>query len=427
MIESSSSLSEKEPFRNRIHLVIFRHDEKGETPQEGDEKTPLTKGGIEHAYHTATALPNPQRIISSQRDRVKHTAVIKLAKAQSLSLEEIEKKTLEELIREANESLKLKQPEHRKSPDQPDQREPMIRKMVHEDDRLNFDYESDELFGAAFYKVYAQKPNNQTLLWQVQQSDNLVLRLAKEKYNRGLMKVSTYTRFAGDMAEMIYRYFRAIGKLREIRVQPKLESTHENFDLNILMGTHSQNLECFLMRLIEIKEGQDKLSDFLHSLPDGKSFVGFSEGMSVDITEHQTRIEPQKEITISFRDKEWKVSPEDLRRMIQDRNDYNESVKSELKIRANLDGMDRREKLQARREAQEIDNDDFDIISWLNHSGGEPLTKEDLGSKAVVLTLQEFNDIGVLTILSPSGHELNLDADDFPDGGVLIMYPEDLG
>jgi len=89
----------------------------------------------------------------------------------------------------------------------------------------------------------------------------------------------------------------------------------------------------------------------------------------------------------------------------------------------------RLQKLTQRRESKEIASTDFNICMWLNYSGGreQPLTRKDLSNEAVVLSSEEFKDIGYLTIKLPSGKLSELDAEDFPDNDFLIIYPEDLG
>ena len=83
--------------------------------------------------------------------------------------------------------------------------------------------------------------------------------------------------------------------------------------------------------------------------------------------------------------------------------------------------------LADKREAGEIEKNDFDIYNWLNSSDGRALTRGDLGNQAVVLSSEEFRYIGVLTILRPDGKECELDADDYHDNDVLIIYPGNLG
>lgn len=307
----------------RIHLVIFRHDEKGKTPPEGDQATPLTLNGKVHAYESAgkLELPNPQRVITSVRRRVVETALLKLAKVNGLLEDEIADIPVNDLLVQADHALQKLMTDGLGVL--------ATRRMVYHDDRLNFNYEGNKTYEAAFYEVYGQKENNRTLLWQLKESDNLVLELAKhatQEEKEGLKKVSTYKRLAGDMAEMIHRYLKGLDKLKNVRKD-------EPFDLDILMGTHSQNLECFLMRLIERKEGREGLDKFLKELPSLKGFVDFSEGIDVDISEVETDENPQKKhLRISFRGKSWDVTPEDLETMIYERDVYNAQVSAVLQL-----------------------------------------------------------------------------------------------
>ena len=64
-----------------------------------------------------------------------------------------------------------------------------------------------------------------------------------------------------------------------------------------------------------------------------------------------------------------------------------------------------------------------ELFGW---TGTTPY-KKDLGNEAVVLSSEEFKDIGFITIKLPSGKLTELDSDIFPDGDFLIIYPDDLG
>ena len=300
---------EENEVKRRIHLVIFRHDQKAKNIPEGhDALVPLTPGGVAHAYESASELgiQNPAKIISSTRKRVMQTALLKWANVAKIPKADVIEQTVEELADLVTQSLK--------------DRKGANRKIMTTDDRLNFDYESNLSFGNSFYKEYEQLKQNRTLDWQIEHSDQIVLDLAQKEPDEGLMKVSSYTRFAGDMAQMINRYVRAFGKLKILKKK-------ENFDFDILMGTHSQNLECFLMRLIEIKEGKPALQSFLSKLNNRKGFVDFSEGLKVNIVEDKKDTQQVKKIEISFRDKKWDVTMQDLEIMIRDRDQFNEKVR----------------------------------------------------------------------------------------------------
>lgn len=242
--------------KRRISVEVFRHGPKAKRTIEGhDALVPLTPGGLEHAFEAATKLGvnNPVRIVASTRKRVIQTALLIWANVAKITKEVALKKTVDELSDLANKALNKGQN--------------TTRRMMVTDDRLNFDYESHDSFSDSFYKAYEQLQENKTLDWQLEQSDQLVLDLAKKEPNEGLLKVSTYTRFAGDMAEMINRYVRAMDKLKVLK-------KNEDFDFDILMGSHSQNLECFLMRLIEIKEGRPALEEFFKTVKKSKRVCG---------------------------------------------------------------------------------------------------------------------------------------------------------
>ncbi|MEK7143171.1 MAG: hypothetical protein AAB785_03115 [Patescibacteria group bacterium] len=58
-----------------------------------------------------------------------------------------------------------------------------------------------------------------------------------------------------------------------------------------------------------------------------------------------------------------------------------------------------------------------------------PLTRDDLGNQAVVITKEEFDKLGFLDMMLPDGEIMTFDSDDLdyePDD-PLIIFPEGLG
>jgi hypothetical protein len=85
--------------------------------------------------------------------------------------------------------------------------------------------------------------------------------------------------------------------------------------------------------------------------------------------------------------------------------------------------------LQRRRESGEIADEDFNFIQWwVNHSENpRPLEKADIGREALVLSYEEFEQIGFLDIILPSGEICLLYFHDLKAQDGLIIFPEELG
>jgi len=99
-------------------------------------------------------------------------------------------------------------------------------------------------------------------------------------------------------------------------------------------------------------------------------------------------------------------------------------------IRRNL------EELRRRRKEGELLQEGFPLenIYYINDDNYEnrPLTRKDLGRQAVVLSAEEFSQIGYIDLLLANGEELTIFADDFCSNpndpeAILVIFPEDLG
>lgn len=87
--------------------------------------------------------------------------------------------------------------------------------------------------------------------------------------------------------------------------------------------------------------------------------------------------------------------------------------------------------LARRRESGEIAAENFNTndLLWFIEDN-IPLTSADLrknGNQALVLTSDEFEELGLFDVILKDGTQTTLDPDDFPKDDVLIIYPEDLG
>lgn len=84
--------------------------------------------------------------------------------------------------------------------------------------------------------------------------------------------------------------------------------------------------------------------------------------------------------------------------------------------------------LRRRRESGEVSREDYNTneLQWLI-ADDEPLTATDLGDECLVLTPEEFQNIGLFDVLRSNGERMTLDPDDFPKDDILIIYPSDLG
>ncbi|MCC7432645.1 hypothetical protein IT412_03915, partial [Candidatus Peregrinibacteria bacterium] len=184
-------------------------------------------------------------------------------------------------------------------------------------------------FNKSFYNQYNRQENNRTLLWQLHESDQEVFDLARKTAYLdgaadGVRKIKGYTRLYGDLADVICEYFDRLDVWRESYNAAK--ETFDDDQMQIFLGSHSQNVEAFLMKLIEMKEGRKSLENFLGQLPHVKSFIEYSEGFTL-------LIYGQNKATsaiLTYRDKSWEITRSDLKKMVEERQAFDLKVEQLL-------------------------------------------------------------------------------------------------
>lgn len=86
--------------------------------------------------------------------------------------------------------------------------------------------------------------------------------------------------------------------------------------------------------------------------------------------------------------------------------------------------------LARRKEAQEIGESDFgpEGIYYLQ-AEGKPITKSEVGNRAVVLSQTEFDSLGYIDFVFENGQLATIDSEDTGYGpdDFLIFFPEELG
>lgn len=297
----SESFEEKELLEMdpRLVLHVFRHDEKDQAVE--DTLAPLTSKGRANALAAGKAKQpkiNQGYVVCSPRDRALHSGLLQFF-GPCLDMEGVEQKSLTELaglLKEKGHAEKVKV-----------------------DDRLNFKVEDVAEFNDRFYAEYNNKQANRTLFFQLDESDQLILDIAKKTppvTEHPVTKVKGYTQMVGDLAEIFSEYLAEFEIWKE--AYEKDPTKFDSRDLQIFIATHSQNLECFLMEVIRLKEGQVGLDKFLAALPHHKSFLGYSEGC--EITVEGLNME------VNYAGKSYSIKKTDLQTMVAARNQFNQKV-----------------------------------------------------------------------------------------------------
>ena len=88
------------------------------------------------------------------------------------------------------------------------------------------------------------------------------------------------------------------------------------------------------------------------------------------------------------------------------------------------------QELARRKEAGEIEPIDYELnyLHYLQKSG-EPLTRKDVGSRAVVISQRDLETLGYLEFMNADGEIIVIDPDDtgYEQDDPLIIFPEELG
>jgi hypothetical protein len=299
-----------------IRIELFRHDEKDEA--EVDATARLTTKGRKGAMDAGKSK-NPRLlqgyVVASPRERAMHTAVLQFFGINFADLK-LEEHDFDTGFKNIENQL---QTEHGVN----------ISEKFSTDERLNFNVESHPGFKGEFYAQYSKSADNRTLDWQKNESDQLILDLARKTnpddvLAEGIRNIKGFKRMAGDLAEVFLEYFQKISWWAEIfRKDPK---NYDGDQMDVFVCSHSQNVECFLMRLIEMKEGPDFLEKFLSALPHRKSFIGYSEGFSMIVYENSG----QPVAIIRFQGHSWEISELDLKQMIAEKDQFNQQVAEKL-------------------------------------------------------------------------------------------------
>lgn len=178
-----------------------------------------------------------------------------------------------------------------------------------EDDRLDFSLEPSTLLGTTAMDRYAQ--SRDLLSFYLEDSD----RLAVEYGDR---ESTTLSRAAGNIAEIILKYERALGAWEKILADKEKAKKYADAkgEMQRFFGSHQSVTESFLIKLIAMTKGQDAARLFIESLPSKNGF-GFSEGYSV-VLDRDASGQPLAHVT--YKDQIFDVTQDILHQMVADRD-----------------------------------------------------------------------------------------------------------
>jgi len=289
---------EQAPKPAKIRLELFRHDAKTKDtvagPREGDSEVRLTPEGRKHATEVGKAKdPKPEVSISygSPRERAQETALRHM-------LANDERITGDSSLEEMRELIGGELKYGRKDAISP---------------LLDFEMEGNPEFNKVAYDHYLNKKD--MLDWLKNESDDVVRQLNDPDS-------SSYSRQAGNVAELIQKYVKVYPRWKQIVDQDPQKYAEFDNEMQRHLGSHQGVTESFLMKVIEKTEGREGVDRFIDSLSSRNGF-DLSEGFSVNISGD----EQEPTLTFRFRDQEWQVSPSMIEQMVQERDELNNETK----------------------------------------------------------------------------------------------------
>lgn len=294
MKEKPEKMESKEQPTSKIVLEIFRHGEK-EKQKEGEleYEVRLTPKGREQATEKGKKIhpqPNIAMALGSPRKRTQETAT----RAMLAEKEEI---TPEMSLEEIEKIISLEQ---------------KYGKKITIDPRLNFNIE-----GPAGKKIHENFKAGRLLEYMIHESDNDAINL-KDK------EASTYSRTAGNIAELVKKYVEIAPKFDKIVKQnPEKYMQYKN-QMERYMGSHQSIAESFMAKVLEKTKGLEERDKFVKSLG-----TGFKEtqGIRVEINNTSQGVKTEIKYKIGDQEETLEVPEEILDEIIKDRDDLNKKMK----------------------------------------------------------------------------------------------------
>lgn len=281
-----------EAVKTRVVLEFMRHGEKGaKEAGKSEEEIRLTPVGREQADAKGKSL-RPQVEVSvgraSPRKRTAETALHAILAGQvspQASLEEMEEQIAAEM---------------------------KVGKKLAVDPRLSFDLSGPE--GQEAVVAFKQ---GKFLPFLIHDSDRRAIE-TNDKVS------STYSRFAGNIAEIIARYVNMASNFNRLAAKTDKYEKYGN-QLERYLGTHQGVVESFLAKVLEKVAGESKRDEFINSVGGG---FKETEGIHVEI-QNIGRERQVITITYGLNGKKETVNVEKtlLEEIIRDRAKFEEEVK----------------------------------------------------------------------------------------------------
>jgi N-formylglutamate amidohydrolase len=290
---------QEKQIETKIILEFMRHGKKEDDKTKTDEEIRLTEQGRVMAKEKGESL-NPQAGVAlawgSPKKRTQETALHAMLPDISIN------QTLEEI-----EEFISKEQKYGK-------------KLV-VDERLSFEIDGPE--GKEMIEAFKA---GRYLQYLVNESDRRAIDLKDEIS-------STYSRFAGNIAEIIHRYSVIGNNFNNIASK---KDDYEKFgnQLERYLGSHQGVVEGFVAKVLEETEGNEKRDEFINSL--GSGFTE-TEGIRVEVVNTGKDQKIIINYKINEQNKSLEISKELLEKIIKDRHEFEKKIVKKTNNQENLE------------------------------------------------------------------------------------------
>lgn len=277
-----------------IRLEFFRHDAKAKKADgQSDTTLRLSETGRTHSTEVGKGkAPRPEVAIAhgSPRERSLETSMRQMLAGEEEITPDLSLEQMREVI---------------------DKRLKVGKKEI-QTDKLDFNWPDGSKFRDAAMKHYTE--DKDYMRFMVEESDRVVKEL-------GDKEATSYTRNAGNIAEIIKKYLEILPAWQRIASQnPDKYSKYKN-EMQRFFGSHATVTEAFLMKALEKTQGRDAVMKLIESMPDKTGF-GESEGYSVNLTARPGG----SEINISYKGNSWDIPTETIDKIIAERKAFDAEI-----------------------------------------------------------------------------------------------------
>lgn len=284
----------KEQPTSRVVLEFFRHGKKESRKDLPNELLMLTPEGKQQAIKKGKELhaqPDVSVAVGSPKRRTQETA----GRAMLVEREDVTPEmSLEEIEKIINSEQKYG-------------------KKIFYDSRLDF-----SLGGPITKKVKEAVTTNNLLNYVIYESDQDAL---DSKDNITF----TYSRSAGNIAELIKKYISIAPKFDKIvKKNPEKSAQYKN-QMERYMGTHQTLPESLLAKAFEKIKGKKDRDEFIKAV--GGGGLGETQGIRVEINNTGQGVKTEIKYKIGNREEILEVPEEILDEIIKDRDDLNKKIK----------------------------------------------------------------------------------------------------